>query len=369
MFYTQVHTPYIHPPLAFAFVYIIYIEKGQTNICDFFIILACFLSTFLHYIHPFPFFFFFISSLTLYLSQFGAQKGSNIHKSHLCFLICPKSSTLTYTHKKHLIMEKETNSMFFNELNCSLFKPNWENSMDQGDPFESALSSMVSSPTASNANGNNGENIVLRELIGRLGSICNSGEISPHQNPNYINSSANTSCYSTPLNSPPKLNLSMMESNQMRAQFQNANGNHFPSLAPFATDPAFVERAARFSCFASKGFSEIPPKLDSGKISRVSSNQCINVSGSHPTPTVQENWDGSSKFSRLSRSSTPENGDSRENSSVSEQIAGAEIGIIPANSRKRKSNPKGKGKESPAPTPAANVIYERETPRERETVL
>ncbi|KAL8481042.1 hypothetical protein ACS0TY_027541 [Phlomoides rotata] len=230
-------------------------------------------------------------------------------------------------------MEKE-NNLFFNELNCSLFKPNWENSMEQGDPFESALSSMVSSPTASNANGNNnGENIVLRELIGRLGSICNSGEISPHQNPNFINGSANTSCYSTPLNSPPKLNLSM------RPQFQNP---HFPS---FATDPGFVERAARFSSFTSRGFSEIPPKLDSGKISR--------VSGSHPTPTVQENWDGSSKLSRLSRSSTPENGDSRENSSVSEQIAGAEIGTVAPNSRKRKSNPKGKGKESPATTTPA----------------
>lgn len=256
-------------------------------------------------------------------------------------------------------MEKENNSnsnMFFNELNCSLFKPNWENSisMDQSDPFESALSSMVSSPTASNANGgnNNGENIVLRELIGRLGSICNSGEISPHQNPNFINGgnrSADTSCYSTPLNSPPKLNLSIMENHQMRAQFQNSGGNHFP---PFATDPGFVERAARFSCFASKGFSEIPPKLDSGKISRVSN------SGSNPT--VQENWDGNLKLSRLSRSSTPENGDSRENSSVSEQIGVTEIGMIPANSRKRKSNSKGKGKESSAPTPAkdsANVIF------------
>lgn len=261
-----------------------------------------------------------------------------------------------------------------NELNCSFFKPSWENSMDQSDPFESALSSMVSSPTASNANcGKNGENIVLRELIGRLGSICNSGEISPQQ-PYTINgnNSANTSCYSTPLNSPPKLDLSSMMENQQisRGNLQIPAGNHFPSLAPFSTDPGFAERAARFSCFANKslaGLNEMPPKLDSGKIS---SNQSIKISGSHPT-AVQENWDGAlheagisgseRKFSRLSRPSTPENeefGDSRENSSVSEQIPGVEIGMITqndANSRKRKSTPKGKGKETPA-AKDANVI-------------
>ncbi|KAK4420080.1 Transcription factor [Sesamum alatum] len=258
-----------------------------------------------------------------------------------------------------------------NELNCSLFNPSWENSVDQSDPFESALSSMVSSPTASNANGNgsNGENVVLRELIGRLGSICNSGEISPQQ-PYSMNgnNSANTSCYSTPLNSPPKLNLSMMENQQIRGNMQ-IPGSHFPSLpslAPFSTDPGFAERAARFSCFANKslvGLNEMAPKLDSGKISRVSSNQSIKISGSHPM-AVQESKDGGlqeagisasdKKFSRLSRSSTPENVefcDSRENSSVSEQIPGGEIGMNPqvdANSRKRKSIPKGKVKETPA---------------------
>ncbi|KAL0403742.1 UNVERIFIED_CONTAM: Transcription factor [Sesamum radiatum] len=254
------------------------------------------------------------------------------------------------------------------DLNCSFFNPSWENSVDQSDPFESALSSMVSSPTASNANGNgsNGENVVLRELIGRLGSICNSGEISPQQ-PYSINgnNSANTSCYSTPLNSPPKLNLSMMENQQIRGNLQ-IPGSHFPSLpslAPFSTDPGFAERAARFSCFANKSLvslNEMAPKLDSGKISRVSSNQSIKISGSHPM-AVQESKDGGlqearisasdKKFSRLSRSSTPENvefGDSRENSSVSEQIPGGEIVMNPqvdANSRKRKSFQRERGKK------------------------
>ncbi|KAL0358437.1 UNVERIFIED_CONTAM: Transcription factor [Sesamum angustifolium] len=281
-----------------------------------------------------------------------------------------------------------------NELNCSFFNPSWENSVDQSDPFESALSSMVSSPTASNANGSgsNGENVVLRELIGRLGSICNSGEISPQQ-PYSINgnNSANTSCYSTPLNSPPKLNLSMMENQQIRGNLQ-IPGSHFPSLpslAPFSSDPGFAERAARFSCFANKslvGLNEMAPKLDSGKISRVSSNQSIKISGSHPM-AVQESKDGGlqeagisasdKKFSRLSRSSTPENvefGDSRENSSVSEQIPGGEIVMNPqvdANSRKRKSIPKGKGKETPAAvaTTPKDANVRREKISERMKVL
>ncbi|CAA3005418.1 transcription factor bHLH62 [Olea europaea subsp. europaea] len=260
-------------------------------------------------------------------------------------------------------MEKE--NLF---LNCGseqfqnfFCNPSWENSMKQNDPFESALSSMVSSPVASNADvsGNNGgENIVIRELIGRLGSIYNSGEISP---------STNTSCYSTPLNSPPKVNLSMMD-NRMPGNMQNP-GNNFPSFAPFSTDPGFAERAATFSCFGKLGLnndSELPhrlmPKLDSGDLSRGSSNQSFKISGS-PLTEVQENrvaplQGGISasdrRFGRFLRSSTPEKtefGDSRENSSVSEQIPVGENGIKGqnnSNSRKRKSVSRGKAKEIPA---------------------
>ncbi|KAI5653879.1 hypothetical protein M9H77_31066 [Catharanthus roseus] len=280
-------------------------------------------------------------------------------------------------------MEKE-NNLFINdgtqlpyELNCSteqlrncIFNPNWDNSMDQNDPFESALSSMVSSPATSNAgvpppSAGGGENFVLRELIGRLGSICNSGEISPQS---YIggNNSTNNSCYSTPLNSPPKLNLSIMDS-QIRGNLPIPR-THLPghqNLAPFPTDPGFVERAARFSCFANKGLdglnsqiglndSELPhrlvPKLDSGKLSKVSSNQSLKISGSQME--VQDNSD--EKFSKLSRSSTPENtevGDSRENSSVSEQITKSQND---GNPRKRKAVQRGKAKEPSS----ANVASE-----------
>lgn len=291
-----------------------------------------------------------------------------------------------------------------NELNCSssevqfqncFFNPSWDNSLDQNDPFESALSSMVSSPAASNAAGggggggvpgssNGGENVVLRELIGRLGSICNSGEISPQSYLGGGNNSTNTSCYSTPLNSPPKLNLSMMD-HQIRGNLP-IPGHHLPShssFTPFPTDPGFTERAARFSCFANKSLGglngQIGPlndselqnrlvqKLDSGKLSRVSSNQSIKVNSGSQLD-VQDSKDGSlqdgisasdRKFSKLSRSSTPENtefGDSRENSSVSEQITTGETGNNgqnDANSRKRKSIARGKAKEPPSSSNSA----------------
>lgn len=281
-------------------------------------------------------------------------------------------------------MDMEKDNLFMNddgtqvpyELNCSaeqlrscFFNPNWDNSMDQNDPFESALSSMVSSPATSNAGlpprGAGPENIALRELIGRLGTICNSGEISPQS---YIggNNSNNTSCYSTPINSPPKLNLSTTD-HQIRGNLPFL-GNNFPghpSLAPFPTDPGFAERAARFSCFANKSLSalngqfglgeaELPhrlvPTLDSGKLSRVSSNQSLKNSAGSQMEVQDTCCD--KKFSKLSRPPTPENTelgfDSRENSSVSEQITVGEIGTNSqndGNSRKRKAVPRGKAKE------------------------
>lgn len=272
------------------------------------------------------------------------------------------------------------------ELNCSseqlrscFFNPSWDNSMDQNDPFESALSSMVSSPATSNAGvpprGAGGENIALRELIGRLGSICNSGEISPQSC--YIgggNNSNNTSCYSTPINSPPKLNLD----HQIRGGNLPFLGNNLPahpSLAPFPTDPGFAERAARFSCFANKSLSalngqfglvdgELPhklvPKLDSGKLSRVSSNQSLKNSAGSQMMEVQDPCSDNKKISKLSRPSTPENielgFDSRENSSVSEQITANSQND--GNSRKRKAVPRGKAKEPCSSNSAkdANVL-------------
>ncbi|GMI64369.1 CRY2-interacting bHLH 3 [Hibiscus trionum] len=230
--------------------------------------------------------------------------------------------------------------MQMNELNSATEKvgnwflnPNWDNSMDQSDPFESALSSMVSSPAGSNVHVS-GENGMMRELIGKLGNICNSGDVS---------------CYSTPLNSPPRLNLSMV------------NLPNQSTLAPFSADPGFAERAARFSCFSSGGnFGGLNDSLmDSFKLS---GNQFINVNGSQSNKNspIAGNSGSDKKNIGVSRSSSPENaesGVSKEESSVSQQIASR----TDAGTRKRKSIPRGKAKEIPSPAAAdAKVASENE---------
>uniref|UniRef100_A0A3Q7I8U4 BHLH domain-containing protein n=1 Tax=Solanum lycopersicum TaxID=4081 RepID=A0A3Q7I8U4_SOLLC len=139
----------------------------------------------------------------------------------------------------------DDNTTYEHLQNC-FFNPNLDN--NNSDPFESALSSMVSSPISIPNNNSGSDNFVLRELIGRLGS-----------------------------NLPP---------------------------TQFTTDPGFAERAARFSCFATN----------------LESNHSIKI---QDVNLVQRN----SEF-----------GDSRENSSLSEQM----IGQNDTNSRKRKSISKGK---------------------------
>ncbi|KAK8684886.1 hypothetical protein V6N13_040900 [Hibiscus sabdariffa] len=168
--------------------------------------------------------------------------------------------------------EQQRNSRTFgiemrtNELNSAAEKvgncflsPNWNNSMDQSNPFESSLSSMASSPSASNAETvlpGYGDNVLIRKLIGRLENICDSTYISSQS---LIKPSNNT-----PLNSIPKLNLPLMDSQII----ENLN-------LPFSSDPGFVQRAARFSSFGGLNSSlgsqvKFPDSLDesfvSGKI-------------------------------------------------------------------------------------------------------
>ncbi|KAK8703609.1 hypothetical protein V6N13_047259 [Hibiscus sabdariffa] len=223
--------------------------------------------------------------------------------------------------------------MQMNELNSAteqvgnwFLNPNWDNSMDQSDPFESALSSMVSSPAASNVPVS-GENVMMRELIGKLGNICNSGD---------------ASCYSTPLNSPPRLNLSMV------------NLPNQSTLAPFSADPGFAERAARLSCFSTGGnFGGLnDPLMDSSKLS---GNQSVNGTQSNQNSPMAGNSGSDKKNTGVSRSSSPENaesGVSKEESSVSQQIPSGND----AGTRKRKSIPRGKAKEIPSPAAADDKV-------------
>ncbi|CAA2994980.1 transcription factor bHLH62-like [Olea europaea subsp. europaea] len=225
-------------------------------------------------------------------------------------------------------MEKQ--NTFTNEENCSseqlesyFFNPNWDNSMNQNDPFESAFSSMAAS------NGIIGDNIVVRELIGRTG---NSQE------------------------------MSMLDHQIAQGNFP-INGNRFsspPSSAPFPADPGFADRAARFSCFANKNLGAMNAQLGSNEAElphrsatnlepgKISSYQSIKISSCDK------------KLGCLSISSTPEKAEfceSRENSSISEQIPAREVGTNDANDRKRKAVLRGKAKAIPSSN-SANISSE-----------
>ncbi|WVZ08757.1 hypothetical protein V8G54_022103 [Vigna mungo] len=259
-------------------------------------------------------------------------------------------------------------------LNCSIerthdcfYTPPWDKSTDHGVQFDSALSSMVSSPAASNSNMSS-ENFVIRELIGKLGNIGGGGsdEISPHSHPlvpssSYINgnNSTNTSCYSTPLSSPPKLSLNKIPTMMNHLVKEGMPPSLNSSVAEFSTDPGFAERAAKFSCFGSRSFNgrttqlgpsnaelthRSSPLVENGKLPRVSSSPSLKVLGSQMS--AQEN-----KNSPLQDQMEVAN--SQEESTISEQIPNGDNGVKPspyANSRKRKGPSKGKAKETSTPT-------------------
>ncbi|XVE72695.1 hypothetical protein DITRI_Ditri11bG0059500 [Diplodiscus trichospermus] len=259
------------------------------------------------------------------------------------------------------------------ELNCSadqsqdcFLNPNWEKSTDYGLQFDSALSSMVSSPAASNSNMSK-ESFMIRELIGKLGSIGNSGEISPHSQPllaSYINgnNSTNTSCYGTPLNSPPKLNLPMMD-NLVKETLPSLGKSMRlnSSVAEFSADPGFAERAAKFSCFGSRSFNGRTSQFgvnNNNEISAYRSNQLTpnaklpRVSSSpslKATVSQAGGVQGTNKNSPLQDPS--ELASSREESTISEQNPNGAPGLKASkdpNSRKRKAVSKAKTKETSA---------------------
>ncbi|XP_061354688.1 transcription factor bHLH62-like [Gastrolobium bilobum] len=259
-------------------------------------------------------------------------------------------------------------------LNCSpeqthdcFYNPTWDKSMDHGLQFDSALSSMVSSPASSNPNMMSNENFMMRELIGKLGNIGSTDEISPHSQPlvmpsSYINdnNSTNTSCYSTPLSSPPKLNITPVMNHLVKENFPSLGGKSIglnTSVAEFSADPGFVERAAKFSCFGSRSFNGRSSQLvmnnaelalrsaqvmEREKLSRVSSSPSLKTFGSQMG--AQEN-----KNSPLQDQERMEVANSQEESTISEQTPNGETGMKTChdmNSRKRKASSKGKAKET-----------------------
>ncbi|KAK0589124.1 hypothetical protein LWI29_009983 [Acer saccharum] len=198
------------------------------------------------------------------------------------------------------------------DLNCSseqssdcFFRSTDHNNVQ----FDSALSSMVSSPVASNSN----DSFVIRELIGKLGNIGNSNDMSPH-NPN-------TSCYTTPLNSPP------------------------PIMAEFSADPGFAERAARFSRFgSSKSFN-----------GRTTSTQFAPNNPAEEFGLIRSNHQQLMMMPRVSSSPSLQLANSQEESSVSEQVPIVLKNSNDFHSKKRKAASKGKAKE-PATSPSTTKV-------------
>ena len=254
------------------------------------------------------------------------------------------------------------------------YNPSWDKSADHhGLHFDSSeLSSMVSSPAASsnpNSNSNmSNENFIIRELVGRLGAIGSSDEI-PHHSPHplvvassYMNNgsnSPNTSCYTTPLSSPPKVKTVQSLVNERLANLGGKSMTLNSSVAEFSADPGFAERAAKFSCFGSRSFNgrnvqlgvnngelvqrSAPVVENGGKLSRISSSPLLMTLGSQMG--TQEN-----KNSAIQDQEKMEVTNSQEESTISEQTPNGEIGMKihqdMTNSRKRKASSKGKTRET-----------------------
>lgn len=261
------------------------------------------------------------------------------------------------------------------EMNCSssqFLTINWENSMDHSVPFESAISSFVSSSVSASNAAVPHNSAAIGDLIGRLcGLSHNNRELSPSQMaaasgggaPSFVGgggstNSTDTSSYSTPLNSPPKPDLLMLD--------HKIRGNSMASnFAPFAADPGFAERAAKFSCLSNSNIGGMIGQLslldvENRNISGAPSNQPFEILSQmdgleNKDIPIKDRLDvemrpnsasGSApgrKFSRLPIPSTPNDAES-SNARVEASAAAAETSsktANEANARKRKA----KGKE------------------------
>ncbi|GLJ26823.1 hypothetical protein SUGI_0523740 [Cryptomeria japonica] len=293
-------------------------------------------------------------------------------------------------------------------ISSSFLSLGWESNMEQGmvAPFQSSLGSVVAPLPAATTSLSSDGSIVMRELIGRLGAnLCNTGGGVSCSSPalgSTMDTVLNLVTTWNPLNSNPNLNLGVDPS---KGAFSMEGGTTLPpphSLAQFSSDPGFAERAARFSCFGNRNYSDLSNPFnfpeaepsyrsstaDNCQIPRVPSNQSLKAglpinlsnmgemkgsSGSEPTQdgAEAELRMTDRKFSRLSRSSTPVSTDDmrqrhgmsgnesdeaelstgREETSSSDHVAGRGPGsksLNEINGRKRKMLSKAKSKDAPS---------------------
>ncbi|KAJ1427906.1 Myc-type, basic helix-loop-helix [Sesbania bispinosa] len=208
--------------------------------------------------------------------------------------------------------------------------------------WQSLSSPMEIQPTVLNCSSEQTQDCFLQPHMGQvngsswssidsaLRAVGNSDEISPHSQPLVVassymnggNNSTNTSCYSTPLSSPPKLNIAPMMNHLVKENLPKPMALN-SSVAEFSADPGFAERAAKFSCFGSRSFND-------------RSSQLVVNNG------------------ELAQRSAPDQdrmevANSQEESTISEQTPNGKIGVktsLDMNSRKRKLSSKGKAKEA-----------------------
>ncbi|KAG6487353.1 hypothetical protein ZIOFF_055939 [Zingiber officinale] len=243
-------------------------------------------------------------------------------------------------------------------LNLDWKQPPMSNDAD----LETALSSLVSSQSSHLAASDGAE---MRALGGRLGTICNSGEISLVAQLH----SAHSSCYSTPLNSPPKPNHSARDHPvQGRGGFPGpANPSPGGQFMPLSADPWFAEGAARLPRGGGMSSSSFAGQLGllpetPGKLSRASSGKSLTGSRMGATENGNESqvlgaalmeMEMRSRFRASLTSEASEPGNGREESSIEE--ASSLRGASDSNARKRKAVAgKGKGKEAPSLYSATN---------------
>lgn len=269
------------------------------------------------------------------------------------------------------------------DVNCSseqsFLTTNWEKGNDHHYAhLESALTSMVSSPVAPVTSAATSDDaFAIRELIGKLGPISMpfpSATTATTTASSYGgNSSANNSCYTTPLNSPPKLDGVPILNHLVKENLPNL-GNLVamnPPLPSLSADPGFAERAAKFSCFGSRSFNgrmahfgannaefqlrSNTPILGNGKLPRVASSPSLKQAGSpgENRPSGQLQMESGSVNAIISSSHVKQNKipgtgpSSNEESSVSDQVPSGETGSkAPSeiNSRKRKATTVSRGK-------------------------
>ncbi|XP_064970450.1 transcription factor bHLH62 isoform X3 [Musa acuminata AAA Group] len=228
--------------------------------------------------------------------------------------------------------ELNSGSSAAGQLPQCLLDLKWRQPMTHEADFQSALRSLVSSPSSHPA-----------ELIGRLGVVCNSGEISPSPRRR-----------STRLNSPPKLDLSVMDRSH-----QGRGGLPMPAN-PLSGAHLFTSSASRSGGRSSAGFPvQFGLPETPGNLSRVSSSKSLMVGAASRT-TAPETGDEVAMLSpaqmemelmsKICGSLTPEDselGNGQDESSVSDRVtaeASSLRDVVDSNARKRKAAAKGKGK-------------------------